>query len=160
MQSKLHDTIRSNLSRVVARCLPPEWRAFGPDARVKVPGGACIQPDLVVVRDPTSHESDEAGGALLDPRVIVEVLSPESELEDRRDKFALCRSMPTVTEYILVCSEYRMINVFERQVDDRWALYDLHEADAVLKLHSPDIQLWLSDVYRGVEPFVPALADS
>ena len=109
-----------------------------PDASV-ICGSRQIDPD-----DPT-------GQTILNPRVIVEVLSPSTEAYDRGEKFGRYRQLDSLEEYVLVSQLTPRIEMFFRQSDGTWLFDAASELTATAKLRSLKIDLPLTDVYAGIE---------
>ena len=80
-------------------------------------------PDLVIVcGEPLFH--DVHRDILLNPQVIIEVLSPSTEAFDRGGKFLRYQTWnPTLTDYVLVSQEAPIIEHFIRRDDDSWSYY-------------------------------------
>ena len=90
--------------------------------RVKVPeAGLYTYPDAVVFCGKAQLE-DATHDTLLNPSVLVEVLSESSEAYDRGKKFEQYRSIPSFTEYLLVAQDQVLIEHFSRQADNSWVL--------------------------------------
>jgi Uma2 family endonuclease len=93
---------------------------------------------------------------LLNPTVIVEVLSPSTAAYDRSTKFRHYQSIESFAEYVLVEQNSADIDCFTRADDGTWTLRSYSGKEAVLRLHSIDCQLPLAEIYTGVEfPHVP-----
>jgi Uma2 family endonuclease len=125
-------------------------RAFTNDMRVKVSEtGLYTYPDIVVACRPLRLE-DAHVDTLLNPVVIVEVLSPSTELYDRSEKFAHYRRLESLKEYILVAQDKVRVEQFVRQ-GDQWLLTEHSELDDVIRLDSIGCAVRLRDAYEGVE---------
>src|SRR5215212_8300960 len=125
-------------------------RAFTNDMRVKVSEtGLYTYPDIVVACRPLRLE-DAYVDTLLNPVVIVGVLSPSTELYDRSEKFAHYRRLESLSEYILVAQDKVRAEQFVRQ-GDQWLLTEYRELDDVIRLDSIGCSVRLRDVYEGVE---------
>jgi Uma2 family endonuclease len=94
---------------------------------------------------------------LLNPDVIVEVLSDSSEAYDRGDKFAQYRSVPSIAEYVLVSQKEVRIEHFQRQPDGRWLLSILGPGTQ-LELESVGVVIDVDRVYLKV-PLAPSASD-
>jgi Uma2 family endonuclease len=99
---------------------------------------------------------------LLNPRVIVEVLSPGTEKYDRGLKFDQYRQLPSLAEYILVSQETPHIERFVREEDGAWRMTELKGLDGTIQLGAIDCTLAFSEVYDGVafEPESPSAAEA
>ncbi len=107
-------------------------------------------PDIVVIcGEPAYHDTHQ--DIVLNPNVIVAVLSPSTEAFDRGEKFTRYQSWnPTLTDYVLVSQDRPQIEHFARQKDGSW-LYRIHTGlDASVFLASIGCTLRLADVYEGV----------
>jgi Uma2 family endonuclease len=86
------------------------------------------------------------------PRVVVEVLSDSTERDDRTKKFTLCRTCPSVLEYVLIATRYQAVEVYRRPSSD-WTTH-VHAPGETVGLTSINVQLAVSDLYRLTD--VPA----
>ena len=149
--SRQHNRITVNLTRELGTQLRGRpCEPFAGDMRVKVgPAGAYLYPDLMVACGEPRFEDAELD-TLLNPMVIVEVLSPSTELYDRVKKFALYRRSETLQEYVLVAQEAMRVECFRRQ-GDVWIFSAISGADDVLRLESVGCELPLRAIYERVE---------
>jgi Uma2 family endonuclease len=113
--------------------------------------GMFSYPDLVIIcGEPEYH--DKFKDIVLNPKVIIEVLSDSTEVFDRNNKFTRYRMFnPTLTDYILVSQDEPIIEHFVRQEDDNWKLYSRVGLDETFKIESVECELKLSDIYDRVE---------
>ena len=123
---------------------------YANDMRVKVQAtGLYTYPDLSVVYD----EPQLAGGefdTLLNPVLLIEVLSPSTESYDRGKKFQHYRQIDSLGDYVLIAQDSPRIERFTRQPDDTWLLADAVGLDASVELPSLGCTLALADVYEKV----------
>ena len=113
--------------------------------------GMFSYPDIVVIcGKPDFHDAHK--DIILNPKCIVEVLSPSTEAFDRGEKFMRYQAWnPTLTDYVLVSQDRPQIEHYARQQDGSW-LYRLHTGlDAAVMLESIGCTLRLAEVYDGVE---------
>jgi len=120
------------------------------DMRVHVPAtGLYTYPNVVVVCGEPQLE-DEHFDTLLNPTLIVEVLSKSTARYDRTGKFSDYRSIPSFAEYLLVAqSEYR-VEQSAKQSDGRWLLTDFRSLEDVVRLDSIQCSLSLKEIYDKV----------
>ena len=146
-----HTLIKDNLARELGNRLKGgACRVLTSDLRVKVEGaGLYAYPDLVVVCDGPAFE-DELFDTLLNPRVIVEVLSDSTERFDRSGKFRGYQCLPTFAEYVLVAQDQALIERFVRQSDDSWLLNSFKGLEPELNFQSLSVRVPLSEIYAGV----------
>lgn len=121
---------------------------LGMDMRVRVDRSAYCYPDLAVVCGEIELEDDQ-GDTLLNPTVIVEVLSPSTEGHDRGEKFRRYRRIPGLRHYVLMAQDAARVEVFTRQ-DDVWGFADAEGLDASVALDAIGCTLALGDVYAKV----------
>ena len=130
-------------------------RAFQSDLRVKVSRtGLYTYPDVGVVCDPPQFD-DNQNDTLLNPRVIIEVLSPSTESYDRGKKFAHYRTIENLTEYLLVSQDQPRVEQYVRQPNGDWLMHEATELTETIHLPSVDCDLKLSDVYAKIEMSQP-----
>jgi len=150
--SRIHNTIAANVIISLGGQLKRRPCAVYPsDMRVKVqPTGLYTYPDVVVVCGKAQFE-DRRQDTLLNPTLIVEVLSPTSEVYDRGVKFGHYRALATLSDYLLISQSSPTIEHYVRQPDDRWLLSTYAGLDAVAPLAAIGCELCLADIYDKVE---------
>lgn len=131
---------------------------FMADMRLKVRAtGLYAYPDVMVACDDARYETDGLD-TLLDPTVLIEVLSPATEVWDRTGKFAHYRYLPSLREYVLIAQDRMHVEVFARR-GEQWLFSELSRPDDVLRLESIGCDLALSEIYERVDlPENPPLA--
>ncbi|HEX8847646.1 MAG TPA: Uma2 family endonuclease [Pyrinomonadaceae bacterium] len=148
-----HAQIESNLITTLNNGLRERGcRVFPANIRIKVPAAPPYRyPDLAVVCDKPIYE--EIGGiqALINPALLIEVLSPSTEAYDRGDKFTFYKSIPSFREYLLVAQHRPHITHYIKQAVDRWDYEETNDLTSNLQLPSVGCTLALSEVYLGVE---------
>lgn len=112
--------------------------------------GLFSYPDIVVVcGEPRSL--DEHRDVLLNPTVIIEVLSPSTESFDRGEKFWRYRThLASLTDYVQVSQALPLIEHFRRQSNDEWVLSTVSDMTGSLNLASIGCTLRMSEVYDRV----------
>jgi Uma2 family endonuclease len=127
------------------------------DMRVQVEAtGTYTYPDVSVVCGEPQF-LDETRDTLLNPSLIVEVLSPSTEGFDRGRKFEYYCSVESVSEYLMVSSERVRAELYTRQPDGRWLLTAVNRLEDSLDLQSVGAHLALADLYEKVDlPAPPA----
>jgi len=115
------------------------------------PKGMFSYPDLVVIcGQPQYHDKHE--DVLVNPQIIVEVLSESTESFDRGEKFIRYRMWnPTLTDYLLVSQNAPLVEHFTKQPDGSWILREYHGLEASLTVESINAALNLSDIYDRIE---------
>lgn len=124
---------------------------FATDLRVKVSAhGLYTYPDVGVVCGKGRYE-DRHGDTLLNPAVIVEVLSDSTESYDRGRKFEMYRTLDSLTDYLLVAQDDPLVEHYARLPDNRWVLAEHKGLDAVVAIASIDCTLPLADIYDKID---------
>lgn len=106
-----------------------------------------LYPDVMV-----TCSGAEAGDeqTVPDPKLVIEVLSPSTKGYDKRDKFALYRTLGSLREYVLIDPAKREVEVFTLGDAGVWMFTDQTKADA-LRLASIDCVLPMAEVFKGVK---------
>jgi Uma2 family endonuclease len=129
-------------------------RSYAADMRVKVSAsGLYTYPDVVAVCG-ERHFDDDMRDTLVNPTMIVEVLSPSTELYDRGKKFEMYSRIESLTDYVLVSQDRPRVEHYMRQGDRKWLLSVADDLQAVLTIASVDCAISLADIYENVD-FVP-----
>jgi Uma2 family endonuclease len=113
------------------------------------PGGPYLSPDLVVVCGEPKFAADRRD-ILLNPTVIIEVLSPSTADRDRSMKFEYYRRIESVQEYVTVAQNRVHVERHTRQADG-WLLRDYRDRNQRVEIPSIGCTLNLAEVYDGVE---------
>jgi len=159
-ESENHNTICVNLARELSLQLKgTPGQTFAKDMKVRSgpdpkPFGSLKNffsyPDLIVVGGERRYH-DEHRDVLLNPQVIIEVLSLSTEAFDRGEKFIRFRTWnPTLTDYVLVSQTAPYVEHYRRQTQEAWLLSPVAELEGRLHLVSIDCTLALSEVYDRV----------
>lgn len=117
------------------------------DVKVRVSPTAYFYPDLVVSCD----ERDRNAIKLIEfPKLIIEVLSPSTEADDRGRKFNHYRSLETLQEYVLISSDQMNVECFRRGEGKLW-LYSPHSAGDSITLESLGWSCAIEQIYEDVQ---------
>ncbi len=123
---------------------------FTSDLRVHIPAvGLYTYPDVSVVCGEVDL-LDDMHDILLNPVLLVEVLSPSTESYDRGKKFAFYRSITSLKEYALVSQRQKLVEVFRKNEENLWVLHETDEARGTVELASVGCALQLDDLYANV----------
>jgi Uma2 family endonuclease len=149
--SREHNLISGNIAGELRQQLRNrECEVYQSDMRVKVdPTGLYTYPDVVIVCGEPQFEDAECD-TLLNPTVLVEVLSPSTADYDRGRKFTHYRSLPSLQEYLLISQERPLVEHYIRRDADAWMLTDERLLECVLELPSIDCRLPMTEVYLKV----------
>jgi Uma2 family endonuclease len=121
------------------------------DLRVRTPSGLYTYPDvLVVCGEP--ELSDTRNDTLLNPQIVIEVLSPSTENYDRGNRFDHYRTILALKEYILVAQDRPQVVQFARQPNQIEWLSSWHNGlEDILRLKSISCDIPLGDIYRQID---------
>ena len=146
-----HTLIKDSLASEAANQLKSgPCRVLTSDLRVKVQAtDLYTYPDMVIVCAEPLFE-DDTFDTLLNPRVVVEVLSPSTEKYDRGTKFAQYRQLPSVQEYVLVAQDRPLVERYVRQTDETWVLTAFSDLTQTFAFGAVPVQVPLAEIYRGV----------
>jgi Uma2 family endonuclease len=146
-----HNRIARNVLMEFDRQLADKpCEALGSDMRVGVTArGPYFYPDVTVVCGEPQLR-DGTMDCLMNPTVIVEVLSPSTESYDRVQKFANYQQIGTLTDYLLIAQDEPRLEHYSRQSGGGWLLNTIRGPEGSLPLPSIGCDLQLSNVYRRV----------
>lgn len=120
------------------------------DMRVKVRATGFIAfPDVVVVCGEAEYEDDRTD-LLLNPAVLVEVLSESTAGSDRVTKRRHYKQIPSLREYVLVAQDEPAVDRYARLPDGTWSHTEVIGPDAVLEFAGVPARVRLADIYAGV----------
>jgi Uma2 family endonuclease len=146
--SRRHNLVAGNAFAALHRQLAGRGcEVYTHDMRVWVPSASLFTyPDVVVACGEPGFQDGEAD-ILLNPTLIVEILSPNTESYDRGNKFAYYRSLPSLAEVLLLAQDRVHAEHFIRQTGDSWLLTETSRRTDVLELPSIGCSLALADLY-------------
>lgn len=149
--SEAHNLICTNLITALKNQLRGQLcKVYPSDMRVKIEAtGLYTYPDISVVCGDAQF-ADEVFDTLINPMVIIEVLSPSSERYDRGKKFQQYRNLPSLQEYVLVAQDSPRIERFRLQKSEIWEFTDAKGLEASLELSSIGCTLALGEVYEQI----------
>lgn len=126
-------------------------KVYSSDMRVKISvTGLYTYPDVIALCGEASFE-DEQQDTLLNPNIIIEVLSKSTEGYDRGEKFAHYRKIESVKEYVLISQDKSRVEDYARQSDNQWLMSEVSRLQESLHLPSINCTLLISDVYDKVD---------
>ncbi|MBE9003698.1 Uma2 family endonuclease [Fortiea sp. LEGE XX443] len=149
--SKEHNTITLNIaSRVRSHLRGGSCSVFMADMKVRIElanqnKNIFYYPDVIVSCD----SQDQDRFSLNYPCLIIEVLSPSTELTDRREKLVNYRNLETLQEYVLISQDEIKVEVYRKDAQGNWSLTILSKDDK-LRLNSVGLTLTMADIYEDV----------
>ena len=145
-----HNLITINLGREVSLQLKGRpCEAYTNEMRVRIPKRGYVYPDMIIVCGEPRFE-DSHLDTLLNPNVLVEVLSESTERYDRGKKFSFYQTIKSLAEYVLIAQDEYKVEQYARQPDGRWLLSSYRSLEDVVELASVQCTLALREVYDKV----------
>lgn len=149
--SAAHNRITMNaLNSLYTQLQHRSCTVYSSDMRVNIPQKTSyVYPDVSVVCGEEQFE-DTGQETLLNPIVIIEVLSPSTERHDRGKKFELYRTIDSLQEYLLIAQDAKRIDQFVRQADNLWIFASFGEEEGHLVLPSIECTLQIKTIYHNI----------
>jgi Uma2 family endonuclease len=111
-------------------------------------------PDVTVVCDRAKYHPDFPQ-SVVNPSVLVEVLSPSTEAYDRGAKFDHYAHLASLREYVLVATDRFAVDHFLREADGTWRLTTVRGLEGVVRLPSLDVSVTLAEIYENLDVVAP-----
>ncbi len=147
-----HNQISGNVYVELNSALKKQnYRVYMADVKLWIPQCNSFKyPDVMIIEgQPQYYENRK--DILLNPLVIIEVLSNSTKDYDRGDKFQQYRTLESLQHYILINQDNIQVEHFKKIAPFEWLLTELNQIEATLKLTNPDLTLALSDIYDRVD---------
>lgn len=142
-----HADIALNVASALREPLRGRCKVRNSDAKVGMTEtGPFVYPDVSVTCDDRDRTAQQFSRY---PCLIVEVLSPSTEVYDRGEKFALYRRLESLQEYVLVGSETKTVDVFRRDANGAWTFIPYGEGDE-MELTSVNLTVTMNAIYEDV----------
>jgi Uma2 family endonuclease len=146
-----HNAINVNVTLHLALQLRSRCcQTLANDMRIRTVSNLYTYPDTAVVCGEPQFADGEFD-TLLNPNLIVEILSPSTELYDRGLKFEQYRRIESLREYLMLASDRIHAELFTKQPNGHWTLSEWSAPEDVVPLESCDCRLKLADIYEKVE---------
>ncbi len=147
-----HNQIAGNLYIALSLALKGQnYRTFIGDVRLWIPRiRSYVYPDVMVIAGKPEYH-DNRKDTIVNPQVIIEVLSKSTKGYDLGDKFSYYRTIPTFQEYILIDQTKIAIEQYSKQANKRWSYCEYDEEDAGLLFNSFGVEVPLVDIYEQVD---------
>ena len=147
-----HNEIALNIAANLKFSLKSKnYKVYMGDVRLWIPRyRQYTYPDVMVIQGQPIY-TGKGTTTVMNPQLIVEVLSKSTKNYDQGDKFLYYRSISEFTEYILIeQEEYRLLQ-YTKTSTNQWQLTEYESVDAIISLNSVDLEVSLSDIYEGVD---------
>ena len=144
-----HNRVVMNIARELSSDLKgTPCEIFSADMRVKA-GRGYVYPDVFGVCGQPVFADDRCD-VLLNPALLVEVLSESTEFYDRNIKANYYRTIESLSEYLFVSQSEYHVEQYTRQLDGRWLITDIRSLDDIVDLSSISCKLSLREIYDRV----------
>jgi Uma2 family endonuclease len=149
--SRFHNRISTNLiGQLFNHLSGKKCTPYGSDLRVHIPENTLYTyPDITIVCDDEKY-LDDAFDTLLNPKIIIEILSKTTKDYDKGSKFTLYRSIASLVEYILIDSEKMFVERFAKNSEGNWTLYEYALPSDFLVIPTIDFKIELDLIYKNV----------
>lgn len=149
-----HSHIIGNLTREFGTILKRQPCLVMPsDSRVRLlPGRSYVYPDMVVACEPRQYADDQKD-ILLNPSLVIEVLSPSTEAHDRGLKSAQYRAVSSLGEYALVSQTEPRVEIYRRQTEGQWLFSEFIGMEATAEfttLPGGTVRIPLAEIYDKI----------
>ncbi len=154
--AKSHNLIAGNVLRLLGnQLLERECNAFGSDMRVKITATEkYTYPDVVAICGEEIYE-DKTEDTLINPQLIIEVLSKSTEGYDRGAKFEYYQTIESFAEYVLISQEPFRVEQYVRKNKNEWTYFEFRKPEDIVKLISIDCEMSLQDIYHKIQQKFP-----
>lgn len=141
-----HNRLGARLIRLIGAAADDAGCAIaGSDQLLRAARDLYYYPDVTVICD----EDGVDGRITIKPCLIVEVLSPSTEANDRREKLVLYRNLPSLQAYMIVAQDERKIELHTRDANGEWQQTELGPGD-MFTVPCPGAELSVDAIYRGI----------
>lgn len=146
-----HAAICANLiAAFVSQLAGSDCRVFSSDLRVRVvETGLATYPDVTVVCGPLQYDSESAV-TVVNPKIVVEVLSNSTELYDRGEKLKHYKALPSLQACVLVSHRTKLLEIHRRRSSHNWDVVQ-YSGEEVATLDFISCELPLEVLYSGVQ---------
>ncbi|MEA5470471.1 Uma2 family endonuclease [Spirulina sp. 06S082] len=127
------------------------YRVYMGDVKLWIPSyRQFTYPDIMVIQGKPIY-TDKSKTTVMNPMLIVEVLSKSTQNYDRGDKFEYYRSIPEMKEYILIDQKRFYAMQYVKNDADQWVLSEYTGEESAIALNSLEFEITFSDLYEGVD---------
>lgn len=147
-----HNRISKNITKTLNNQLNNKpCESFQSDLKIKEQSsGVFTYPDIVVVcGEPEFYDKEK--DTIVNPIVLMEVLSPSTEGYDRGFKFELYRKIKSLKAYVIISQKQVSIEYYTRNSDESWNLKEYNDKNQSIEIKSIDCLLDLNEVYYNVK---------
>jgi Uma2 family endonuclease len=147
-----HNQLSSALNALLWFALRGQpYNVFVTDQRLWIPDrNIYTYPDVMVTPRPAELMPNRKD-TVMNPILLVEVLSASTESYDRGEKFAAYRTIPTVQEYVLIAQDQPLVEQYVKQSESEWLFAETRGLEQGVTLRSVEVEIALADLYEAIE---------
>jgi Uma2 family endonuclease len=154
----IHSEISMNIGsaiKIVVRPLPVKFRVYNSDLKIHIePTNIGVYPDALVVCEAPQFWQNRRD-VIVNPLLIVEVLSPSTQAYDRFGKFELYKLLPSFQEYVLVYADKHLVETRFQEEPDLWRIKTETNMANSVNLRSLGVSISMEDIYENIVfPFI------
>jgi Uma2 family endonuclease len=151
-----HNELALNLAATLKLSLRGQgYKVYIGDVRLWIPEyRQYTYPDVMVIRGQPIY-ADNSKTTVMNPRLIIEVLSKSTQNYDQGDKFMYYRSIPEMQEYLLLDQKQHRVIQYTKTETGQWLLTEYRGEDATLSVKAIEFELPITDLYEGVDFDLP-----
>ena len=145
-----HNRLAGNLYSAINNGLSDDYEPFIGDVRLWLPHrNIFTYPDVMVIAGAIAYHNNRTD-TVLNPQVIVEVLSESTEKYDREGKFSAYRTLPSFQEYLLIDQTQIHVEHYAKTGPKQWSFTEYDEEDGAFSLKTIPFEMALIDLYGRV----------
>ena len=147
-----HNSILLNIIFLLKLSLrDTNYNIYSSDLRLFIPSyNKGTYPDIMIIDgEPLLH--DDRQDEVLNPCLIIEVLSPSTENYDCSDKFFYYRSIPSFQEYLLISQSEYYVEYYQKIAENQWLLEEFKGQEQIIKLKEVNLSLPLAECYQKIK---------
>jgi Uma2 family endonuclease len=136
--------------KIVVRPLPKKFRVYSSDLKIYLePSDIGVYPDaLVICQEPIYWQNRR--DVIVNPLLIVEILSPSTQSFDRKGKFDLYQMLPSFQEYVLINADKPSVETRFREEPDLWRIKTEDNINQSINLRSLGVSISMADIYEDI----------
>jgi Uma2 family endonuclease len=147
--SELAMNIRSAIKMVI-RPLPRKYRLYSSDLKIHIESAATsVYPDAIVICETPEFWGNRTD-VIVNPLVVIEILSPKTQAYDRLGKFELYKLLPSFQEYVLVNADTPAVETRFREEDDLWRIRTVTDLQQKVSLRALGVEISMADIYEDI----------
>jgi Uma2 family endonuclease len=150
----IHSEIGVNIAttiKIAVRPLPIKYRVYNSDLKIRIEStNAGVYPDALVVCEAPEYWGDRRD-VIVNPLLIVEVLSPGTQAYDRLGKFELYKLLPSFQEYVLVYADKHLVETRFQEEPNLWRIKTEESIENLVHLRSLGVSISMADIYEDID---------